>query len=181
MKNSFALLAVTAAIGLAASAPAYAADEKAAVKSSVDYKKDGGYEATRTSEQVSAGGTKTTSKAKVDVDVDSQGRIDKTEKAETTTDPKGLMNKKQDTSKTEIEEKDRGGYKQTTTTKHIDASGTNITYKTVTDVDVDADGNVTTTAKTEKTVDPKGLMNADKVSSTTKAVNGKVVSSTTKD
>lgn len=180
MKNTFALLAATAAIGLAASAPAYAVDEKAEVKSSLDYKKNGGYEATRTSEQVTAGGTKTTSKTKVDVDVDSQGRIDKTEKAETVTDPKGLMNRKKDTSSTEIEEKARGGYKQVTTTKHIDADGTNITYKTTTDVDVDSDGNVTTTAKTEKIVDPKGLMNAEKTTSTTKSVNGKVVSSTTK-
>jgi len=173
MKNTFALLAATAAIGLAGGA--YAADESANVKSKVDYKKDGGYTAERSSEQKTPGGTKTTSETKVDVDVDSQGRIDKEVKAETTTDPKGLLNKTKDVSKTDIEEKERGGYKQTTTTKHTNADGTNVTYKTVTDVDVDANGNVTTTAKTEKTVDPKGLMNAETTSSTTKSVNGQVV------
>jgi len=179
MKNTFALLAVTAAIGLASSA--YAADENAEVKSSVDYKKNGGYEATRSSEEKTAGGTTTTSKTTVDVDVDGSGKIDKEVKAETATDPKGLLNKKTDTSKTEIEEKARGGYKQVTTTKHKDADGTNVTYKTTTDVDVDNNGNVTTTAKTEKTVDPKGLMNADKTTTTTKSVNGEVVSKKTKN
>ena len=178
MKNITAILVATAAMGLATSA--YAADESAQAKSKVEYKKNGGYESTRSADHTTAGGTTHTSESNVSVDVDSQGRIDKEVKSESVTDPKGLMNKKKDTSETEIEEKARGGYKQTTTRKHTDAEGTNTTYKTVTDVDVDADGNVTSTATTEKTVDPKGLMNETTSKSKTKTVNGQVVEQTKK-
>ena len=178
MKTMFALLATTAALGLAASS--YAADKSAQDKSKVEYKKDGGYESTRSSEHTNTSGTAYTSESKVDVDVDSQGRVDKTVKTESTTDPKGLLNKKDSTSETQIEEKARGGFKQTTTRKHTDAEGTNTTYKTVTDVDVDSDGKATSTATTEKTVNPKGLLNETSTKSKTKAVNGRVVEKTTK-
>lgn len=178
MKNMFAILVATTAVGLATSS--YAADESAQDKSKVEYKKDGGYESTKSTEHTTTGGTTHSTETKVDVDVDRQGRVDKTSKTESTTDPKGLMNKKDDTSETQIEEKARGGYKQTTTRKHTDAEGTNTTYKTVTDVDVDGNGKITTTATTEKTVDPKGLMNKTSTESKTKAVNGRVVDKTTK-
>lgn len=173
MKHSLTMLLATAAMGLATSA--YAADESAQVKSKVDYKKDGGYESNRTAEKTTANGTAVKSESNVDVDVDTKGRVDKTVKVENSTDPKGLMNAKKDKSETHIEDKARGGYKQTTVRTSTDASGTDVTYKTTTDVDVDASGNVTTTATTEKTVDPKGLLNEKSSSTKVKSVNGKVV------
>ena len=173
MKRMIAVLAATTALTLAA--PVFAASESTDGSTKIDYKSNGGYEATRSAEQTSTSGTTTKSNADVDVDVDSKGRTSKTVKAESSTDPKGLGNKKDDLAKTTYEDKDRGGYKQTTTRKHKDAAGTNTTYTTTTDVDVDTDGNVTTTAKTEKTVDPKGLMNAKSTTTKTKTVNGKVV------
>lgn len=173
MKKSLAMLLATAAVGLAM--PAFAADESAQVKSKVDYKKDGGYESSRTAEKTTANGTALKSESNVDVDVDSKGRVDKTVKVENSTDPKGLMNAKKDKAETHIEDKARGGYKQTTTRKSTDNNGTDVTYKTTTDVDVDSSGNVTTTATTEKTTDPKGLLNEKTTSTKTKTVNGKVV------
>lgn len=176
MKRIIAVLAATTALSLVN--PAFAASESAEGKTKVDYKSNGGYEATRSAEQTSADGTKHKSDATVDVDVDSKGKTSKTVKAESVTDAKGLGNKKADAAKTTYEDKDRGGYKQTTTRKHADANGTDTTYVTTTDVDVDSDGNVTTTAKTEKTVDPKGLMNKKTTAAKTKTVNGKVVEQT---
>lgn len=176
MKNVLTLLAATAAVGLASSA--FAADESAQVKSKVDYKKNGGYEATRSSEHTT-GNTTHATESKVDLSVDSDGKAEKTIKAESSTDPKGLMNKKKDTSETKIEEKERGGYKQTTTRKHSDKDGTSTTVKATTDTNVDKDGNVKTTAETEKTVDPKGLLNETTTKTKVKAENGKVVESTT--
>lgn len=173
MKRILAVLAATTAMTLAA--PSFAISESSDGKTKVDYKSNGGYEATRSAEQTSTDGTTTKSNADVDVDIDSKGKTSKTVKAETSTDPKGLGNKKADIAKTTYEDKDRGGYKQTTTRNHTDANGTSTTYVTTTDVDVDKDGNVTSTAKTEKTVDPKGLLNKKTTTSKTKAVNGKVV------
>lgn len=178
MKNILTTLITTAAVGLAASA--FAADESAQVKSTMDRKDNGGYESTVKSKEVTAGGVAKTAETKVDVDVDSKGNVDRKVTSETTADPKGLMNKKTDTSETKIDEKENGGYKQTTIRRHKDADGTNTTYKTVTDVTVDSDGNVTSTATTEKTVDPKGLMNEKTTKTKTKTVNGKVTESTKK-
>ena len=178
MNTTLKILLATAAVGLAM--PAYAAEESTAVKSIVEYKKDGGYESTRSTEKTTAEGTTQTSESSVDVDVDSKGHVDKTVKTETVTDPKGLLNKEKDVSETKIDEKERGGYKQTTIRKSKDADGTNITFKTVTDVDVDSSGNVTTTATTTKTVDPKGLMNETTTKTKTKTINGKVVEKSNK-
>lgn len=173
MKNIIAVLAITAATALPCAT--FAADETSESKAKVEYETDGGYESSRSSEHTTPSGTTHSSESTVDVDVDSAGRVDKTVKTETVTDPKGLMNRKKDVSETEIEEKAYGGYKQTTTRKHKDAAGTDTTFKTVTDVDVDSTGNVTTTATTEKTVDPKGLFNKTTTESKTKTVNGRVV------
>ncbi len=173
MKRMLAVLAATTAMSLVS--PAFAADESAQAKTKVDYKKNGGYESTRTTEQKSADGTARTSEANVDVDVDSSGKVDRTVKTESATDPKGLMNKRKDENKTTFEQKERGGYKQITTSKHTDANGTDVTLTTTTDVDVDKDGNVTATAKSEKATDPKGLLNKSTSTSKTKSVNGRVV------
>jgi len=173
MKTTLALLSATAVLAL--SGASLAADETVKGESKVEYKEDGGYESTRSSKHVTPEGTTHATETEVDVDVDSSGRASKTVKTEAVTDPKGLMNKKKDTSKTEIEEKPRGGYVQTTLSKHTEADGTDVTIKTVTDVDVDTSGNITTTAKSERVVDPKGWLNETKTTSTTKTVNGRVV------
>jgi len=173
MKNMLTFLAATAAVSLAA--PAYAADESAQSKTNAEYKKDGGYESKHTAEHTTPDGTTHSSGSKVEVNVDDKGLIDKTVKTESTTDPKGLLNTQKDTSETEIKEKDRGGYEQTTIRKHTDPTGTNITYKTTTVIDVDDNGNVTTTATTEKTVDPQGLLNKKTSTDKTKSINGVVV------
>lgn len=178
MKNIFGLLATTATLALATSA--FAANEAAENKSSVEYKKDGGYEAKAASEKVNAAGTKTATESKVDVDVKNDGRVSKTTKTETTTDAKGLMNEKKDVQKTKLEEKKDGGYKETATSTHTDAEGTNVKAKATTEVDVNAAGDVTKTQKVEKTVDPKGLMNKETTTTTTKEVNGNVVEKKTK-
>ena len=111
--------------------------------------------------------------------MDSKGNVDKSVKMTATSDPKGMGNAKKDQSQTDIEEKSNGGYKQTTVRKHNEANGTNVYYKTVTDVDVDKDGNVTSTSTSEKVTDPKGLWNETKSTSKTKSYNGKVVKSST--
>jgi hypothetical protein len=172
MKNALVVLAATTVIGLSGSI--YAAEDASHVKSNIDYKKNGGYEASTTSERTDANGAKSVTQKEVDVDVDAHGNIDKTVKNETITS-KGLMNKKSDTDQTQYQEKERGGYTQTTTRKHKNSDGTDVTYKTVTDVDVDEDGDVTTKATTEKTVDPKGLFNEKTTKSVTKSVNGKII------
>jgi hypothetical protein len=169
--NTLPIIITATAISLATSA--YAASESAQSKATMERKDNGGYESTVKSEETTSAGTAKTSESK--------GNVEKTVSTEATADPKGLMNKKTDTSETNIEDKANGGYKQTTIRRHTDAEGTNTTYKTVTDVSVDNNGNVTSTATTEKTVDPKGLMNEKTTTSKTKTVNGKVVESSKKN
>lgn len=171
MNSKISLLAATAAVALASAS--YAAEDKA--NSKVEYKNNGGYEATRNAESTSANGTTVSSKSKVDVDVDSKGNVTRTLDTQASTDPKGMLNKQADNGKTVFEEKSNGGYKQTTERSHTDQQGTDITLTTTTDVDVDKKGNVITTAKTEKTVDPSGLFNSRTETSTSKSVNGVVV------
>jgi hypothetical protein len=172
MKNLYTILAATAALSTAT--VAYA-DEEAQVKSTVEMKDNGGYESNVKSEEVTSAGTAKSTEKQVDIDVNSNGLVDKNIKIVKKNDPKGLMNGKKDVSETEIEEKEYGGYKQTTTRKITDANGTNTFYKTITDVSVDTNGNVTSTATTEKTTDPKGWFNKTTVKSTEKTVNGKVI------
>lgn len=175
MKNKNRLLAVLAATTTLSAAGFAYAESKAQAESKVEYKEDGGYESSRTSKHTDGKGTTTKTDANIDVDVHSKGNVSKTIKTTATTDPEGLMNEKKDDTKTVFEEKERGGYKQTTTTKHVNSDGTNVTLVTTTNVDVDKNGNVTTVAKSEKTVDPKGLMNKKTTTDETKMVNGKVV------
>jgi opacity protein-like surface antigen len=178
MNKLLAMLAATAAVGLASSA--YAADEATEAKSKVEYKDDGGYDAKRSSKHTTPEGTTHKHESKVDVDVDSKGQVSKEVKNKVSTDPKGPLNKKTDVVKTDVEEKDSGGYKQKTTRKHTDAEGTNVTSKVKTDVEVDAEGNVIENTKTESTVDPKGLLNKTTTTNKTKAVNGQIVEQTQK-
>lgn len=171
MKNNLALLAATAAVTLASAS--FAAEDKA--NSKVEYKNNGGYEATRNAETTSASGTTVSSQSKVDVDVDSKGNVTRSITTQNATDPKGMLNTQADNGKTVFEEKSNGGYKQTTERAHTDQQGTDIKLTTVTDVDIDKKGNVITTAKTEKTVDPSGLFNSRTETSTSRSVNGVVV------
>jgi hypothetical protein len=172
MKNMLALLSATTVLTLGAGA--YAADT-AEGKAKVEYKANGGYEAKQSGERTLDDGTKVKSETNVDVDVDHDGTVDRTVKSEETSDPKGLMNKQSDNTKTKFDEKSDGGYTQTSDRKHKDANGTNIMEKSKTDVDVDRNGNVTQTTKNEKTTDPKGLFNKKTTKEKTKMVNGQVV------
>lgn len=162
MKNP--LLALSTAMLLALSAGAYAADEKT-----------NEHESSTSTQRTTTGGTVHSYEKDVDVDVDDKGRVNKSTTTETKVDPKGLLNTIKDTSTTEYEEKARGGYVQTTTKKHVDPDGANVTIKTITNVDVDTDGKITTTAKSEKVVDPEGLMNSTTTTSKTKTVDGVIV------
>jgi len=149
------------------------ADSK--VESQFNDKQNGGYEKTIKSENTSTIGTKKETESKVDVDVKNDGRVSKKEETSTVIDPEGLMNEKSKNTQTSYEEKQNGGYKQVTETRIKDAQGTNITLITTTDVDIDAQGNVVTTAKSEKKVDPKGLMNSTTSTHERKTVNGQLI------
>jgi len=167
MKYTFAILATTAAVSIAASA--HAADESAKSKADIDYKDNGGYEATLSSENKNADGTAHTAKVTEDVDINDDGTGSRTTEKVTTTDPKGLMNKSKNTAKVEVEQKDNGGYEKTATTKATDSNGTNVVNEVKTDVDVNDDGSVSSETTTKKTVDPKGLFNKTTTESKSKA------------
>lgn len=64
-------------------------------------------------------------------------------------------------SKTKVEKKADGDYKETTKSSATNAAGTTTTTEKKVDVDVDSKGNVDTSVKTEVTTDPKGLMNKE--------------------
>lgn len=173
MNKLLASVVATTAVGFAFAG--YAVEATSEIKSSVEHKKNGGYESSSESETVSPNGTKKTSETSVDLEVDGDGRISKTIESETKVDPKGLLNSKKDKVITKTEEKARGGYKKNVTHEHKDSDGTNVTTEVETKVDVDAKGNVIENEKEEKIVDPKGLMNSTTTTTTTKKINGDVV------
>lgn len=179
MRNVIALLAATALASIATGAYA---DEASASKSDLEQKDNGGYESTSSSESTDANGTTVTTDDKTDVDMDANGNIKKkVVDNEKTIDPKGLWNKKTEKDKTVYEEKKNGGYQQTTIHSYKDRDGESIYYKTVTNVDVDSHGNVITTAKTERTTEPKGWFSSKHTaSSESKTVNGVVVEQNSK-
>jgi hypothetical protein len=78
-------------------------------------------------------------------------------------------------NKVKFEAQDNGGVEKMEVSHETNADGTNIKSETDTDVDVDSDGNVDATVKTEKVVDPEGLMNKTKVKTETKMRNGIVI------
>ena len=97
-------------------------------------------------------------------------------------------------SKTNVERDSKGNYNEERKTEKTNAAGTTTTTKEKVEVDVHADGDVDNTVKSEKTVDPRGLMNKrstqttdtqdvknDGTSKSThkKTVDGKTVESTT--
>jgi len=170
MKNTLVLSAALAAVLTAGTA--FAEGTETSVKT--DYKKNGGYEKTATTSTTTAGGTAVKSENSTDVDVDSNGKVTKTIKDEKVTDPDGMMNEKRNTTETKVKEKDRG-YERTTKSSNTDAEGTSVSTEAKQNVKVDAQGNVIETIKTEKSVDPKGLMNKSTSETETKKVNGQVV------
>ena len=93
MKTHIALLTTVAAFTL--SSAAFAADKTSyETKTSVERDAKGNYDEQSKTVKVNAAGTATTTKEKVEVDVHSNGDVDNTVKSETTTDPRGLLNKK---------------------------------------------------------------------------------------
>lgn len=179
MRTIVTLLAPAIAAGITMGAYA---DESYKSNADMEQKDNGGYEATSNSESTDANGTTVTTDEKTNVDVDAGGHVKKKQvNNEIVTDPKGLWNKKTEKEKTTYEEKKNGGYKQTTVHSYKDRSGDSIYYRTVTDVDVDDRGNVTTTAKTEKTTKPKGWFSGSHTaSSETKSINGTIIEQNSK-
>jgi len=167
MKTMFTVLAAVSAIALASATGAYAASPEN--KTTYEAKDNGGYEVKSSSKVETNAGTEKTGERNVDVDVKDNGAKSKKVTTKSATDPKGLMNGKEDKSETKMEQDVDGSSKTVKSDSHMDANGTDV--KTEVETKVDANGNVIT--ETEKSVDPKGLMN--KTTTTTKTVNGKVV------
>lgn len=105
MRKLYVLTALTA---LLAAAPALA-DEAVNNQSQSTYKanENGGYEAKSKVEHTNTNGTSTTQSLDKKVDVDSKGNTETTAEVKTTTDPKGLFNKK--TTKIENKAKQKDG------------------------------------------------------------------------
>jgi hypothetical protein len=125
MKKSILLASVAA---FALTAPAFAA-EKETYKSETKIEKDakGNYDAKNTVSKTDAAGTTTTSEKKVDVDVDSNGNVEKVVKTKETTDPKGLMNKTSTTTTSTETHKD--GQVETSHKKVVDGKTVEDTSK----------------------------------------------------
>lgn len=97
-------------------------------------------------------------------------------------------------SKTSVERDSKGNYNEESKTVKTNAAGTATTNKEKVEVDVHSNGDVDNTVKTEKTTDPRGLLNkkSTKITDTQdvkydgssknthkKIVNGKTVESNT--
>jgi hypothetical protein len=97
-------------------------------------------------------------------------------------------------SKTNVERDSKGNYNEESKTEKTNAAGTTTTTKEKVEVDVHANGDVDNTVKSERTTDPRGLMNkrSTKITNTQdvkhdgssknthkKVVNGRTVESIT--
>jgi hypothetical protein len=178
MKNVILSLAVTTALAVAAGS--YAADESADTKSNLEYKENGGYKASVTTEKTTPEGTAISSKTKKNVDVDADGKTTSTMRSSSVEDPTGLRNKKIHTGELDYRDKDNGGYKKSVTSTDTDAAGSNTSTSQKTNVDVDAAGNKTITEESTRVIDPPGLMNKTQTVTKSKTVNGVVVEDNTK-
>jgi len=177
MKNKTILsaLVVTTALTITAQAEVVSKNE-----SYIKEKPNGGYETKVITEKQTPAGTTKTYEKTVNVNVRSNGNVSKVSEIKSVTDPKGILNKQSNDSRSRYVEKENGGYEQVTTSKHTNSDGADVTLVTTTLVDVDADGNVKTTAKTERTIDPKGLLNKKTSTSEVKIINGEIVQSISK-
>jgi len=147
-------------------------------QNTVEYNKDGGYNAKTSSETKTPEGTNKLTEDEVKVKVDAEGFVKKTETVTQTTDPKGLGNKSENKSEVTEQEKANGGFSKTVKSKSTDSSGTTTIVDESENTVVDENGNVTATSSAKKTVDPKGLLNKKTVvdiKKKKKIVNGVVV------
>lgn len=175
MKKFLSLLAASTILGAAPAA--FAIDVN--VKTDFDSKENGGYTSSESSSSTTAHGTVKATDRKVDVDVDDDGTVSKTIKSKVTTDADGLMNKQQNNTTVKSKYDKDGNLERTTTSKHTDADGTDVSSEADTETSVDANGNTHTTTTIEKKTDPKGLFNSSKSTSKVEMKNGVVVKKTT--
>ena len=167
MKTMIAVLGAVSAIALMSANVAHAGAPEN--KTTYEAKDNGGYEVKSKSKAVNAAGTERTGERKVDVEIDDNGSKSKTVTTKSAVDAEGLMNGKEDKAETKMEMNADGSSKTVKSNSHSNFNGTDTS--TEVETKVDANGNVIT--ETEKTVDPKGLLN--KSTTTTKTINGKVV------
>ena len=125
MKKIFAVLSATTMLTLSS----YAMAEEGSAQTNVEYKSDGGYQATTKSSGTNDAGTYNKSKSTTDVSVDSKGHVSKKIKTSGLSDAKGLHNKKTHSGVVKTEEKDNGGYTKSVNDSSTDAAGTNHSVK----------------------------------------------------
>lgn len=181
MKRTLFTTAAVAALALtAATAPALAnvptTDQK--VESNSERRDNGGYATTSSKTKTDAAGTTVKSETKAELDVNDDGTSTKTTKQEHITDPKGTLNERAQTTETKVKRND-DGYSTETRTSNSNAAGTSTLTKQQREVKRDAQGNVIETTKTDKVVDPKGLMNREATSTEQKRINGELVENNT--
>ena len=105
MNKSLSLIALAAALAFAV--PAIAADKTTAeVKVKTEQNADGSYKEEVSKEAKDASGTKTTADHKTDVDVKSNGDVEKKMTTTETKDPKGLFNKEKAKTETTVKSED---------------------------------------------------------------------------
>ena len=170
-KESMLAVASIAAISIGFCTTASAASYDA----TVDYKKNGGYEASAETEATTAAGAAVTNKEKSDVDVEDDGRLSREDSSSTKVDPKGVYNGATHDHKTSYKEKRDGGYEASGTDEVTRDRGTNTKVDTDVDVSVDEHGNVVRKVTTTKDVDPSGVLNSTSTKTQKKYVNGKLI------
>jgi len=97
------LLLFTALATVALAVPAFAADESGSSTVTTKSDSDGNFTKKTNAEHTDAAGTTTKSSTDVKVKTDSNGNVKKTVESDSSTDPKGLMNKTTSSSKTTVE------------------------------------------------------------------------------
>lgn len=176
MQRTLFTTVAVAALAMAVTVPANANTpvKQEGPTTTTEYKDNGGYTTTTNKAKVDAQGTEVKAKSKVDVDVNDDGSTTKTTKQEHIADPRGTMNERANTTETKVEQK-VDGYSRETRNSKSNAAGTSTLTKESRDVKVDAHGNVTETTKTDKVVDPKGLMNRESTTREETRVNGELI------
>lgn len=163
MKKSlnYKLLLLAAATSLSLGATATYAETTASekVETKMERDADGNYVKKTTTESKDAAGTKTIGNSEIKVKADADGSYKKTVESKSSSDPDGLMNKSQVTSKDSVKsDDDEYTEEHSMVTKNGD-TGTKTTSKGKIEVKADDEGNIEKTVETKTTNDPKGLMN----------------------
>lgn len=124
MNKTSAVIATVAA--LAFGAHAFAAEAETTTKTSIEADSKGNVDKKSKTVSTDSAGTKTVSEKKVEVDVKSDGAVEKTAKTETSTDPKGMMNKSKtvtkDSEKTAADGSVETSHKKTVDGKTVEAT-----------------------------------------------------------